>query len=56
MKTYEAMVWEDNLEKPDRRVTLAAESLDDAKRQLEEKFGKGHVFNLHNEEDAKKPR
>ena len=39
-----------------QRVTLLAESLDDAKRQLEAKFGKGHVFTLHNEEDAIRPR
>ena len=41
MKTYNAMIWEDNPEKPGRRLTLLAESLDDAKRQLEEKFGNG---------------
>jgi hypothetical protein len=56
MKTYKAMIWEDDQHKPGRRVSIIAESLDDAMKQLEEEYGKGHVFNLHNEEDAARPR
>jgi hypothetical protein len=56
MKTYKAMIWEDDPNKPARRVSIIAESLDDAMKQLEEEYGGGHVFNLHNEEDAARPR
>jgi hypothetical protein len=56
MKTYKAMIWDNDPPKPGRRVTVLAESLDDAKKQLEAKYGEGCVFNLHNEEDANRPR
>jgi hypothetical protein len=56
MKTFKAMIWEGNPEKPGRRVTVIAKDLDDAKRQLETKYGEGLVFDLHNEQDAAKPR
>ena len=39
-----------------KRVVVMAESLCDAKTQLEAEHGKGNVFNLHNEEDASRPR
>jgi hypothetical protein len=55
MKTYEAIIWDDAT-KPGRRVIFVAESLDDAKRKLEAKYGEGTVFNLHNPEDAARPR
>jgi hypothetical protein len=55
IKTYKAMIWDDP-SKPGRRVSVLAESLDDAKRQLEAEYGEGHVFDLHNEEDAARPR
>lgn len=35
-----------------KRITVTAESLDDARRKLEEEFGRGTVFDLHNEIDA----
>ncbi len=56
MKTYKAIIWDGDPNKPGHRVSVLAEDLDDAKRRLEEKYGKGHVFNLHNEEEAKRPR
>ncbi len=56
MKAYKAMIWDDDPEKPGRRVSVLAESLDDAKKKLEEEYGEGHVFYLHNEEDAARPR
>jgi hypothetical protein len=56
MKIYEAMIWENDPQKPGQRVTVLAESLDEAKKQLEAKYGEGRVFNLHNEEDAARPR
>ena len=56
MKTYRAIIWEDDPEKPGRRMSILAEGLDEARRRLEEEYGKGHVFDLHSEEDAKLPR
>jgi len=56
MKTYKAMIWDDDPEKPGRRVSVLAESLDDAKKKLEAKYGEDHVFDLRNEEDAARPR
>ena len=50
------MIWEDDSRKPGRRVSVLAESLDQAKEQLEKEYGEGHVFDLHNEEDAARPR
>ena len=54
-KTYIAMIWETPTS-VGKRVTVVAESLDDALLKFEEEFGKGKVFNLHNEIDASMPR
>jgi hypothetical protein len=54
-KTYIAVIWEPPTS-VGKRVTVVAESLDDALLKLEEEFGKGKVFNLHNEIDASMPR
>jgi hypothetical protein len=35
---------------------LLAENLQEAKEKLEKQYGEGTVFNLHNEEDAERPR
>ncbi|MGY3355159.1 hypothetical protein ACVWZK_001822 [Bradyrhizobium sp. GM0.4] len=56
MKMYKAMIWDDDPNKPGKRVTVLAESLEAAKKQLEAEHGEGHVFDLHNEEDAARPR
>lgn len=56
MKTYKAMIWEDYPRKHGERVTVLAESLDEAKKQLEAKYGEGRVYDLHNEVDADRPR
>jgi len=49
------MIWETPTS-VGKRVTVVAESLDDALLKFEEEFGKGKVFNLHNEIDASMPR
>lgn len=54
-RTYKAMIWE-TPSSIGKRVTVTAESLDDARRKLEEEFGKGTVFDLHSEIDASMPR
>ena len=56
MKIYKAIIWDDDSDKPGRRVSVLAENLQDAKKRLEKEYGEGHVFNLHNEEDAVQPR
>jgi hypothetical protein len=56
MKTYTALIWEDDPQKPGRRVNVLAENLDDAKKKLEREYGEGRIFNLHNDEDATRPR
>jgi hypothetical protein len=55
-RAYHAIVWGDDPKLPGERVTVLAADLDDAQRQLEERYGKDRMFTLHNEEDADKPR
>jgi hypothetical protein len=54
-RTYKAMIWE-TPSSIGKRVTVTAESLDNARRKLEEEFGKGAVFDLHSEVDASMPK
>ena len=56
MKVYKAMIWVEDTNKPGRRVSVLAENLDEAKKKLESEYGEGHVFDLHNEENAARPR
>ncbi len=56
VKRYLAMVWIRGSDEPGERVSVVAENLTDAMEALEEKYGEGNVFNLHNEEDAARPR
>ena len=56
MKLYRAMVWKDGSDKPGQRVSVLAENLVEAKEKLEAEYGEGNVFDLHNEEDAARPR
>lgn len=54
MREYKAIIWiADN---PGKRVTMFANDLGEARNILEQLYGKGTVFDLHNEEDAEKPR
>jgi hypothetical protein len=55
MREYRAMIWKDDSARG-QRVTVWASSLTEAKKLLEEKYGEGTVFDLHDEEDANKPR
>ena len=56
MKTYKAMVWPKGPDHPGHRVSVLAASLDEARTQLEAEHGKGSVFDLHNDDDASRPR
>jgi phage gp46-like protein len=54
-QTYKAMIWA-TPSSVGKRVTVIAESLDDARLKLEREYGEGTVFDLHNEIDASTPR
>ncbi|MDE0838358.1 MAG: hypothetical protein OSB41_04820 [Kiritimatiellae bacterium] len=56
MKLYRAIIWVHNSDQPGQRVSVLAETLDEAMEKLEVKYGEGNVFDLHNEEDAAQPR
>lgn len=55
-KLYHAIVWREGPDQLGERVTILAKDSTEAKRLLEEKYGKGHVYNLHNEEEAQESR
>jgi hypothetical protein len=56
LKLYKAIILDRAKDQLGERVTVLAESLRDAKNMLEERHGKGTVFDLHNEEDANQTR
>lgn len=56
VKVYQAIIWIKGSEKPGERVSVTAETLSEAKEKLESEYGQGNVFDLHNEEDASRPR
>ncbi len=56
IKLYNAIIWKRDSESPGKRVSVVAESLSEAKRLLEAEHGEGNIFDLHNEEDAARPR
>lgn len=56
MKLYRAMIWVRDSDRPGQRVSVLAENLSEAKKKLEAEYGEGNVFDLHNEEDAARPR
>ena len=55
-RPYKAMIWFKNSDQPGKRVSVLAGSLDKARELLEEQYGEGTVFDLHNEADADKLR
>ncbi len=56
MKTYQAMIWPAGPDHPGERVSVSADSLEEARKKLEAEHGEGNVFDLHSEEDASRPR
>jgi hypothetical protein len=56
VRLYRATIWTSDPNRPGQRVSALAEGLDEAMEKLEAEYGKGNVFNLHNEEDAARPR
>lgn len=55
-RLYRAVIWIRNSDEPGERVTVLAEDLDDAERQLKQEHGDDIVFSLYNDEDAASPR
>lgn len=55
-RIYRAIVWRERSNESGERTTVLADDLDDAERQLKQKYGEDIVFSLYNEEDADKPR
>lgn len=53
---YKAIIWLDDPDKPGQRVSVDAESLKAARAELEAEYGRGHVFDLYNEDEAARPR
>jgi hypothetical protein len=54
MKLYQAIVW--IRDEPGIRVSISAESSDDARRQLEAEHGEEAVISLWSEDEAGRPR
>jgi len=56
VRPYHAIIWIRDSDRPGQRVSVLAENLKKAREKLEAEHGEGNVFNLHNEEDAERPR
>lgn len=56
MKLYNAVTWSKGPDEPGQRVSVCAGTAREAKEKLEAEYGEGTVFDLHNEEDAARPR
>jgi hypothetical protein len=54
-RPYRAMIWASD-DVAGLRVEVMAQSLDEARQKLEAEYGHGTVFDLHNEDDARRPR
>ncbi len=55
-RVYVAIIWTSDPSRSGQRVSVLAESLADAKKKLEAEHGEGTVFDLHDKDDARKPR
>jgi hypothetical protein len=56
IKLYHAIVWLPDTDTPGQRVSVYAKGPAEAMKLLELEYGEGNIFNLHNEEDAERPR
>jgi hypothetical protein len=53
---YKALVWKPEPSIAGKQVSIKADSLEQARLKLEEKYGQGSVFDLHNEVTASTAR
>jgi hypothetical protein len=56
LRLYKAIILDRTKDQLGERVAIMAASLGEAKNMLEEKHGKGTIFDLHNVEDANQVR
>ena len=56
LREYQAIVWAEDTSGPGERLVLLAFSLDEARAQIDKKYGPNIVVSLWNEDDANKPQ
>lgn len=56
LREYQVIWWTDDPARPRERLTVLALSLDDANKQIKDKYGENIKSSIWNEEDAAKPR
>jgi hypothetical protein len=56
LREYQVIWWTEDCARPRERLTVQACSLDDASKQIKEKYGTNIKTSIWNEEDAAKPR
>jgi hypothetical protein len=56
VKLYHAIRWSQRQDSVGVRVNVWAQTLTEARRKLGADYGDENVYNLHNAEDANKPR
>jgi hypothetical protein len=56
LREYQVIWWTEDFARPGQRLTVHACSLDDASKQIKEKYGTNIKTSIWNEEDAAKPR
>jgi hypothetical protein len=56
LREYQIIWWTDDSARPRERLTVLALSLDDANKQITDKYGSNVKSSIWNEEDAAKPR
>jgi hypothetical protein len=55
-REFKALVWNEELSINGLRVSIMEHDIEEAMKVLEEEYGEGSIFNLHNDEDAEKIR
>ncbi|PTQ90493.1 hypothetical protein [Agitococcus lubricus] len=53
---YQATVWVQDNRQPGERTTIVAFDLEDAERQLKQKYGENIIYSLYSEDDANRTR
>jgi hypothetical protein len=56
LREYQVIGWTDDPARPRERLTVRALSLDDASKQIKDRYGANIKTSIWNEEDAAKPR
>jgi hypothetical protein len=56
LKLYEGVVWLKGSNEPGQRVSVYAVGPLDAKKKVQEQYGKDIIVSLENKEDSERPR